>query len=528
MKFINFGGLYPAGYRDLNNSNIADVAMDVDLSGNTVRAWRTDKLLSGTTGAKAIYEIQGCCILSDDNACTRYAEGDPSPNCPEMVFRTKPGSKPQAARTADACNNVWRDLSFPDFPPLSVVSPPVSVDSNREHVYAFYTVVDNWGRESAPSAVSSEFYANFGTSILVSGFPTAYPNGSKIRIYVSKPTYSSGNENQPVQLHANFFREAEFAIGPASATVVLDYPDEANTTWDYEPAPNDLWDITSFRGGQLLGLSQNMVRASIGHTFHAWPRRFAIRFYGNARRLIAGRSIAYVLTDEAPLMMRVPAGCGEMSCFQSAQLHVPLPIASARSAAMHGDTVIYATYKGLVAVTGQEHRYFPHWAERDWQQMRPESMIGEVHDGAYFLSTVQGTFRLDLNVSSEKSLTKITDNGVTAMHESTHGRLLLGTAGGIVAWNQGNAYKTAMWERHKTFKGPLRSVSVIDVSAHGTYNVGIFADGFAPDWGTVAGSGDLQQRVCPTRARDFGVKIHTTSEVARVIIGASISQINSQ
>jgi hypothetical protein len=524
VKFSHFGGLYPVGYWALNAPNIADVAIDVDLGVGTVKPWRTDDFVSGVLGAQALYEVLGCCVLSDPSPCTKYAEGDPSPTCDETVYRTRPGTKPQVATTTGACTGEWRDMSFPNFTAPAVVAPAVPADDRMEQLYAEYTVVDDWGRESAPSAVSIEFYANFGTTLLVSGFPTTYPNGSKIKIYISRAAWASGNEQQPIEEHSSFYLAAEFPIGPASMLVTLGMPGPANITYDYEPAPNDLWDITSFRGGQLLGLSGNAVHASIKHVFHAWPRRFLVRFYGQARRLIAGRQIAYVLTDEAPLMMRIPAGCNEASCFQSQQLATPLPIASAQSAAMFGDTVIYATYDGLVALTGQEHKYFPHWSKADWQKLRPDTMIGEVHDNAYFFTSAGGTFRLGLQEDGLKALTQLSEDKVLALHESSYGRLLMSTPSGVVAWNRGPGYKVAKWERHRAHRGPLRAASVVDIVATGSHQVTLKQGGL--DFHTVSNSGDNQGRICVARGRDFGVKISTSGEVAQVIIGPSITQVN--
>lgn len=523
VKFRPFGGLYPAGYAELKSGVIADVALDVDLEIGTVKPWRSGKIVSGVTNAKALYEIQGCCILSDDNACTRYAEGNPSTHCAETVYRTKPGTKPQAATHGGACSNEWRDLSFPTFPKISVVAAPVANDENMEYLHAFYTVTDDWGRESAPSLLSDPFYSAFGANLLVSGFPTAYPSGAKIKIYVSRAAWVSGNEVDTPELHSGYYLAQEFPIGPASSTVTLDFPGEMNTTWDYEPAPDDLWDITSFRGGQLLGLSENTLRASIGNTFHAWPQRYAVRFYGQARRLIAGRSYAYILTDEEPVALRVPAGCNEMSCFQTKQVNKPLPIASARSAAMYGETVIYATYEGLVALTGEEWRMFPQWTTQQWQALRPDTMVGEVHDGAYFFTSAAGTYRLDLRASAESALTQISQTPMS-MHESTHGRFLMGTSVGIQAWNRGPEYLTAKWEKYRSYPGPIRGVSVLDVIATGAYVLSPMMSGIPIT--TLSLSGNYQGRFCPTRGRDFGVKISTKGEVAQVIIAGSINQIN--
>ena len=521
IKFGPFGGMYPAGPGAFKRSSIADVAIDVDLGEGTVKPWRSGKSVSGVVNSKAMYEIQGCCVLTDSDACTRYAEGNPSTHCAETVYRTKPGTHPQAATHADACNNEWRELSFPQQPKLNAVAAAVPANENLEVLYAVYTIVDNWGRESAPSILSDSFNTAFGAIVQFSGFPTVYQNGKNIRVYISRPMWVSGSEVDTPELHAGFYLATEFAIGPAAVTVTMDFPGEMNITWDYEPAPDNLWDITSFRGGQLLALSENTLRASIKNVFHAWPRRFSVRFYGQARRLIAGSSYAYVLTDEAPMSFRVPAGCNDNSCFQAKQINVPLPIASARSASMYGETVIYATYEGLVALTGEEWKMFPQWTTQQWQALRPETIIGEVHDGAYFFSCAAGTYRLDLRGSAEMALTQISQE-VTAMHSTTHGRLLLATSTGIQAWNRGPEYLTAKWENYRSNPGPLRGVSVLDVIATGAYVLSPMSSGVPIS--TLTLSGTHQGRFKPTRGRDFGVKISTKGEVVQVIIAGSIQQ----
>lgn len=523
IKFYPFGGLYPAGSTALNSAVIADVALDVDLEGGSVKPWRSTQQLQAALGARSLYEIQGCCILTDPSPCTSWAEGNPSTTCSETVYRTSPGLPPQAATHAGACAGDWRALSFPMFPKLSVVAALVPSNETMEFLYAFYTVTDDWGRESAPSMLSDSFYTAFGSSMLFSGFPTAYPNGKSIKIYISRAAWVSGNELGGTEEHSGYYLAQEFPIGPASSTVTLDFPGEMNITWDYEPAPDDLWDISSFRGGQLLGISQNTLRASIKNTFHAWPRKFSVRFYGQARRLIAGRSYAYVLTDEAPMSFRVPAGCSDNSCFQSKQVNKALPIANPRSAAMYGETVVYATAEGLVALTGEEWKMFPHWTTADWQAMRPDTMIGAVYEEAYFFSCFSGTYRLDLRAPAERALTKISTNPL-AMHTTTHGRLLMVEGANIVSWDKGGSYLTAKWERHRAALGPIRGASAIDVVGSGAHSITPIADGMALS--TITNSGSYQDRFCPSRARSFGIKISTQGRVEQVIIAGSIHQLN--
>jgi hypothetical protein len=526
VRFTDFGGLFPAAHSDAKNGLIADVAHDVDLSAMSVRPWYTDKFVAGTTGVKSMYEIQGCCVVTDDNPCTSYGEGNPSPSCPEQLYRTKPGTKPSAATHAGACNNDWRDLSYPDFPAPTVVAPPVPNDSTLEMLYAVYTVTDDWGRESAPSAVSPEFYTNFGESILVSGFPTTYPNGQTIKIYVTRPTWASGNEMDMAEERSGYFLQAEFPIGPSSATVPIDMPGTALTTYDYERAPDDLYDLQSYRGGQLLGLSGNMVRASIKNAFHAWPRRFSIRFYGEAQRLIVGRNIAYVLTDEAPLAMRIPADCSGPSCFQSRQIDKPLPCASRRSAAMYGDTAIYATYDGLVALTGEEWKYFPQWDRDEWRRMRPDTIVGEVFGDAYFFKANGKTYRLDLRTDALKALTTIsTDGDLLSFHASTRGHLLYSSTTGIHRWNEGTAKKTAKWARYRAAHGNVRYVSAMHAIAIGTASIKAYSDGSESALKAVVGHTTTRFRAA--RGHDFGVHITTQGEVSHVIIGSSINQVLS-
>jgi hypothetical protein len=309
-------------------------------------------------------------------------------------------------------------------------------------------------------------------------------------------------------------------------SVPLDFPGPMLTTWDYEPAPDDLYDIQSFRGGQLLGLSGNMVRASIKNAFHAWPQRHAIRFYGEAQRLIVGRNIAYVLTDEAPLAMRVPASCDGPSCFQSRQIDKPLPIASRRSAAMYGDTVIYATYDGLVALTGEEWKYFPHWSREDWRQMRPDNMVGEVHGDSYFLRAGGRVYRLDMRTDSLKALTTISTTGtVLSFHQSTRGHLLIGTNQGIFKWNEGQAKKEAHWSRKQASHGAIRYMSAMHAISLGQATIKVAAGGSWRVTKTI--SGRMTNRFMSMRGHDFGIDIKTKGEVSHVIIGASTTQVLS-
>jgi hypothetical protein len=152
-------------------------------------------------------------------------------------------------------------------------------------------------------------------------------------------------------------------------------------------------------------------------------------------------------------------------------------------------------------------------------------MVGAVHGNSYFLSTDSGVFKLDMLAPATQALTTVSTPGkVLAFHDSTHGRLLVSTDAGIYAWNEGAGKKEAHWARMRSHTGPIRYASVLDVQAVGQATVSVSSGGIQAYQSTV--SGDTQSRFCVTRGRDFGVDIITSGEVARVIIGASATQVN--
>jgi hypothetical protein len=518
----DFGGMYPARPSAALPGMAADYVLDADLSSNSLKPFRTDQFVESSANAKVLYEVEGCCILKSDDACVSFARGAPSPSCHEIIVKSG-NFKPQFAPFPEACANTWRDLSFPHWDAPTVVAPPVPAqEARREKLWAIYTVVDDLGRESGPSFPSEPFEVMFGNNLLISGFPTAYPKGKKIRIYLSRPNYAVGSEATNVEEGSGFYLAKEIPIGSASTVVDVAFPGDMCLTWDYTPAPDNLWGITDFRGNILFGISGNALRHCIPNTYHAWPDRYTIQFYGQAQLFVAGKTMGYVLTNEAPMAVTIPAGCTGGNCMGATQLTEALPLVSRRGAAMYGDTVIYPTHDGLVALTGVQWNYFPHWDRDSWQELMPDQMIGAVHDGAYFGSTPRGTFRLDLrNKDPLRSLVWISAKP-TAMHGSDMGRLLYADSTGIHNWNRGADRRTAIWRRKTLGRSALRAYSYLQVIGSGSTEVTIYGDGVPVDNETIIG--DSNTRFFPSRNREWGSEISTKSEVVRVIIGDNETQ----
>ena len=522
IPLAEFGGMFPVRGVRGTPPHIADYVLDADLSGGSLKPWRTDLDVSLIANAKSLYEIDGCCVIAS-LGCHSFAKGNPSPMCDETVYRADGITAPQVATQKNACLGIWWPLSFPDFSAPSVVAPAVPDNESREDVYVAYTVVDNLGRESAPSEPSSLTSVNFGTPLLVSGFPTTYPNGKSIKIYISRQSWVSGDEIVPIEEFSGFFLAKELPIGPASIIAMVDYPGPACMTLDYQPAPTNLHSIVDVEGSQLLGLSNNTLVASIKNTFHAWPSRLATAFYGVAQTLKAGRTMAYVLTDTAPMVVSVPSGCGQLDAFKCEQLQIALPCVSARGAAMHGDTVIFPSNDGLVAMSGSQWSYLPQWDKLSWQALRPDQMIGEVYNNAYFGTTPQGTFRLDLKAEPTRALTWVSMKP-TAMHSGSGGHLVFSDASGIHSWGKGFNHRTAIWRRSTGFSIGKTAMSAVRMLGVGKAKLEFYSDTIKTRVSATVGSGK-PTRFSPVRANEFGVEISTTGEVESVIIGRSESDV---
>ncbi|MFA9499810.1 hypothetical protein ACERCG_05175 [Mannheimia sp. E30BD] len=209
LKLTQFGGIAPRQRPNNLHQAMVQVAEDVDLSRGTLRPWRTDKKVSNKTG-NSIF-VDKCCYLASDNCKASFSRIDT-----DCCYLIASGVKdyPVIQKKSQACNDNWKRLGFP----IELNAPnaqflgELSQDFNQELRQYIYTLVDEFGFESAPSLPSEPIYAHNDQSVVISGLPTAFPTYSigKVRIYCAVTQLDYGDPKSEYDAHFLLVDELDF------------------------------------------------------------------------------------------------------------------------------------------------------------------------------------------------------------------------------------------------------------------------------------------------------------------------------
>lgn len=191
--------------------------------------------------------------------------------------------------------------------------------------------------------------------------------------------------------------------------------------------------------------------------YHHWPINYSHSLHDKPITMVMGSGIGFVATDGRPAIIRVSQGCTEGACYSVSDglTPDPHPIVSKRSIALHNEHAIWATKDGLLMVApGGQTRLLTadYYAIDQWRALKPETMIGAVHDGVYYGFTDEIGIRLDLPDSTYKNsndtvLTTLNfeQGKPTALYRSFQDELYIQFADGLYQWNEGQEFMTLKW-----------------------------------------------------------------------------------
>lgn len=452
LKLTQFGGIAPRQRPNNLHQAMAQVAEDVDLSRGTLRPWRTDKKVSGKTG-KSIF-VDHCCYLASDNCKASFSRIDT-----DCGFIVASGVKeyPVIQKRQQACNENWQRLGFP----MELAAPhaqflgTLSQDFNQELRQYIYTLVDNFGFESAPSLPSNPIYAHNDQSVVISGLPTAFPTYSieKVRLYcaVTQLDYGEQVKDQNAEAHFLLVDELDFGTGSYVHQPHTVYGEECLTE-EYEPPHECMTDLQYCGNGQLGGLVGTELWLSEPLKPHAFPEAYRYgRFNGKPIRFLCSERAGYILTDEYPAVIEMESPCQSQGCRSISVLEEPLPIISYQSACLYNGACFYASLDGLVMLAGNQAKIVTAslYTQDQWQALAPWQMLGVVHNGYYFGFTENHAIRFKIpdSIHEETQIETLTTLSIrpTAVYRSDQDQLYFATRDGIYQWNAGQAWKTFRW-----------------------------------------------------------------------------------
>ena len=466
FKLTKFAGIIPKQQAQNLPQPMAQVALDVDLSHDTLRSWRTDKFISERKGEYLF--VDGCCVLTSDNC---KASIDRIHTDCEYLIGSGIKDYPVINKKALACNNEWKRLGLPlNLPPIDVyqqaVPMPQGTDYDRQPVefnlevrQYYYTLVDSFEFESAPSFPSEPLYFHNDKPATINGLPTTFDGYDIrfIRLYCAVTPYDHGEmiaKGEVVKEDAPFLLVAEVPFGTTTITHEphIAYGEECLTE-EYEPPVDNIRDLQYCGNGQIGGIVGNELWLSEPLLPHAFPESYRYgNFNGNLVRFLCTERTGYILTDARPAIIEMESPCKTQGCRSVNELEETLPIISYQSACLYNGACFYASYDGLVMLNGNTAKIITAelYTTDQWQALKPWTMKGVVHNGYYFGVTESGTirFNVDAGIYANIPAQGLTTLSIrpTAFYRSNQDRLYFCDENGTFEWNAGTDFKTLEWQ----------------------------------------------------------------------------------
>jgi hypothetical protein len=299
--------------------------------------------------------------------------------------------------TSLAANHGDQIFSIDNFH-VTGTAPPADASDDLATSYV-YTFVNDIGEESGPSPASATVIRDSGSTVVVTT-PTTVPSGigpewgvTSKRIYRAV-TGATGTA---------FYFVAEIPLATATyndnhldSEVVANGP-LISENWSLPP--HDLRGILALPNGIMAGFRKNQLCLSAQDRPHAWPVEYRLATDFEIVGIGAIDTMVVICTEAFPYI----AAGNSPDAYSMAKLEIPQGCVSGRSIAyIAGIGVLYASPDGLVAVSGPgrvsvvTEKLF---SRREWQALKPSSIIGLSHDNRYFgfydTGTEKGGFVID-------------------------------------------------------------------------------------------------------------------------------------
>lgn len=471
IRWAGFAGENRALQPMLLPDEVCTVARNQKPGRGDARPWRQPLTVASVpAGRKTIYRM-GRDVASDsqywlswptvvhamrgsDKGTTErtYYTGDGPPKVTDNIIGLASAPYPTTSRPMG--------IPAPATPIIASTNEGAWTGLNTERFYV-YTYVSDWGWESAPSAPSAINTRPADATASLSGMspPPAGNYGiDRVRVYATQAGSSGA---------ADFFFLREVAVGAVGSGTSDDNRtlNEVMTTTGWLPAPLDLKHLTPLWNGMAAGISEGAVRFSEPYVTYAWPFAYeAIVPDGDAVALGTYGQTLVVLTNSTPMLM---AGTSSDSMDQAPTEFSQACIAP-RSAVSMGAGVAWASNDGLcwMGAGGPKIITAGIMLRDDWLALRPETIVGQMYEGAYLGSYDDGSGRKSFLIDpiSPRGI-YFFDLGYEAMHfDSLQDQLYVLSGPNVQRWDAGPLM--TMRIKSKVFRAPRPTCfAVVEVVA---------------------------------------------------------------
>lgn len=339
LRLIKFNGVMRKSNPYSRDLSVADVAINMDMTGGSLRSFRAPvKRADVTPGAHV--NILGCDVISFPSGTT--ASAIYSTSTKEVVFAQ--GGKLYIGYGAGGTVIGQRPLGVePPATPPTVIAQNSTEEKSMWRVYA-YTIVSPVGEESSPSPASPQVRVLDGTAVTVHMSQQA-PEGYTIRLYRTATAVRS--QEEALGLKTGMLLVAEL---PGDTKMFVDQIKTVDLgrgldTVDDGVPPIGVTHVIK------VGDSAPVLCAAVGHQLvfsrphrpNAWPYREELSLRGTVVSLTAGGGKIYAVTTVGTYLIDAVAQDGFRNVIHL--LHAPPPLS------MHQDAIVYTPMGAVYAAT---------------------------------------------------------------------------------------------------------------------------------------------------------------------------------
>lgn len=289
---------------------------------------------------------------------------------------------------------------------LSVAIPVLDLTGLQLARTYVYTWVTAWGEESAPSPVSNTVYAYEGTTVTISGLPSALPMAD---------SHYAGNTYQTTGMTIRVYRTVTsttgttyFQTGPTVGGVITDTVLGASTTFDdtvplsslVTSLPSTTWftppvgltGIRAIHNGMLMGFTGTTVCFSEPGQPHSWPTKY---YQEIGRTVVAIGTVGttvVVLTDANPWIIQG----NTPSAMQKVRLDTNMPCTAKRGMVNMDWGLCFPTRGGIAVFSAMQGASLVTNFVYDWDNFRtsvdPTTITATRYNNKYMASHSAGVF----------------------------------------------------------------------------------------------------------------------------------------
>lgn len=343
--------------------------------------------------------------IANDTAERTYWTGDGAPKYTTASIGTSGSNLPSGSRPLG--------VPPPGTAPLLAVSGTATPGGNTETRVYIYTFVTELGEESAPSSPAT-INIVVGQGVTLSGLETAAGNGAVLgtkRIYRAQ---------RGVYL---FVAEVPVATQTHTDTLASDALGEPCPSIDWDMPPETLAALTAGANGMMAGVDGYTVRLCEPFRPHAWPMKYSQTVMFPTVGLGSFGQSFVVLTTGQPYILT--AAHPSNASLTPAEFYQPCM--SKRSIVSAAGSVMWASPDGLVALgdSGMQNLTEGIFTPAQWRALKPETMLGEWHEGWYVGSYNPGDGIVGFMFRpATQEWVSLPDLAATAMYRDTVGDAL--------------------------------------------------------------------------------------------------------